>query len=151
MKIFIATDHVGFKLKEELKGYLVGEKHEVIDCGNSIFDPEDDYVEFIIKAAESTVGNSDSFGVVIGKSGNGEQIAANKVKGVRAALCINTDMATLAREHNNANILSLGADFVDLEGAINIVKTFINTQFSNEERHVRRVEKISQYESSKTL
>lgn len=148
MKLYIAADHVGFALKNELKPYLESEGHEVIDCGNTVFEPEDDYVEFILKAAEAVANDPTALGIIIGKSGNGEQIAANKVKNIRAALCWNEDMARLAKEHNNANIISLGADFVDTEGANAIVRVFINTPFSQEERHIRRVEKISNYESA---
>ncbi len=151
MKIFIAADHVGMKLKEELKGYLVGQGHEVVDCGNTTFDPDDDFTDFIIPAAEKVASDKGSIGIVIGRSGNGEQIAANKVKGVLAALCWNTEMAQLAREHNNANVLALGAVFVDLQGALNILKVFLETPFSTNERYVRRAEKIIKYESSKTI
>jgi ribose 5-phosphate isomerase B len=139
---------VGFNLKEDLRGYLLQEGHEVVDMGNFHFDPADDYPDFIIPCAEKVVSTPDSIGIVIGKSGNGEALASNKVKGIRCALCWNNDMAALARGHNGANMLSLGADFVDLTGAKNIVSVFLNTSFSAEERHHRRVEKIIAYENS---
>lgn len=142
MKIYIGSDHGGFKLKEELKKFLSDLGHEVEDIGAHSLDPADDYPDFIFPAAEKVAQNPESTGIVIGRSGNGEAIAANKVKGIRAALCLNEDMARLAREHNQANILALGADFVDTEKAKQITKTFLETPFSSEERHKRRVEKI---------
>ncbi len=148
MKIYIASDHVGFKLKEELRGFLLEQGYEVVDMGDDHFDPDDDYPDFIIPCAEKVAADHGSIGVILGKSGNGEQIAANKVKGIRAALCWNTDMAKLAREHNGANVLSLGADFVDLDGAKNILKVFVEGQMSVEARHNRRVTKITSYENS---
>ena len=110
--------------------------------GNIKLDPEDDYPDFVIPLAEKVSKEPDSFGVVLGRSGNGEAIVANKVKGVRAALCLNEKMAKMAREHNDANILSLGADYIDFETAKNVVEVFLTTPFSNKEKHKRRIEKI---------
>lgn len=149
MRVYIGSDHGGYQLKEDLKKYLVEFGYEVDDLGAYALDQEDDYPEFILPVVEKVVGDPDTLGIVLGRSGNGEAIAANKVIGARAALCLNTDMAKLAREHNNANILSLGADFVSLEDAKKIVKTFLETPFSNEERHKRRIEKITGYEFAK--
>ncbi|MFH1186614.1 MAG: ribose-5-phosphate isomerase [Candidatus Levyibacteriota bacterium] len=148
MKIYLATDHGAFDLKEKLKEYLKDEGFEIEDCGAFTFDKNDDYPDFIKIAAEKVVQNPGSFAVVLGKSGQGEQIAANKIKGVRAALGFNRDNIRLAREHNNANVLSLGSDFVSLEDAKELIKLFVNTPFTNEERHIRRINKISEIENS---
>lgn len=148
MKVYIASDHAGYWLKEDLKEDIKSWNYEVEDVGNFKFDPDDDYPDFVVTLAEAVATDSGSMGVVIGKSGNGEAMVANKVKGVRAALCFSKDMARLAREHNDANILSLGAHFIKPHEAEVIVKTFLDTPFSQEERHKRRVVKIKQYESS---
>lgn len=147
MRIYIGADHGGYKLKEELKKYLGEIGHEVEDMGAHELDPEDDYPDFVFPVAEKVAQNPGAFGIVIGRSGNGEAIAANKVKGIRAALCWSEEIAKKAREHNDANILSLGADYIDTEKAKIIVKTFLETSFSEEERHKRRIEKISKYEA----
>lgn len=147
MKIYIGADHGGYELKEELKKYLREMGYEIEDMGAQELNPEDDYPDYVFPTAESVVRNSGSMGIVIGRSGNGEAIAANKVKGIRAALCWSEEIAKKAREHNDANILSLGADYIDLETAKRIVKTFLETSFSGEEKHKRRIEKIKNYES----
>lgn len=147
MKVYIASDHGGYELKEALERYLVELGHEVEDMGAHGLDPDDDYPDFVIPAAEGVARNPGSVGIVLGRSGNGEQIAANKVKGVRATLCLNPEMARKAREHNDANILSLGADYVDMETAKEIVALFLETPFSGEERHKRRIRKITAYEA----
>lgn len=147
MKILIAADHGGFELKEYLKEYLREKGHQIEDIGNRELDPNDDYPDFVLPLAEK-VSKEAGVGIVIGRSGNGEAIAANKVKGVRAALCTSKQLAKKAREDNQANILALGADFIDEELAKEIVDVFLETEFSQEERHVRRVEKITSYESS---
>lgn len=145
--VYIGTDHGGFELKEEIKSWLTewGEKSE--DLGAYSKDPNDDYPDFIIPVAKKVVENPGSLGIVIGRSGNGEAIAANKVKGARAALCLNVEMAKKAKEHNNANILSLGADYTEKQEVKNIIKAFLDTPFSNDERHVRRLQKIQDLES----
>jgi ribose 5-phosphate isomerase B len=150
MKILLASDHGGFALKEEVKTYLQNENYEVEDMGNTVNDPDDDYPDFIIPLAEKVASMEDTIGIVFGRSGNGEQIAANKVKGVRAALCTSPQMAAKAREDDHANVLALGADYLDFEFAKEILETFLKTPFSNEERHIRRVNKINQYESAHT-
>lgn len=147
MRVYIGADHGGYQLKEELKKYLSELGYEVEDIGAHGLNPEDDYPDFVFPVAEKVAQNPGAFGIVIGRSGNGEAIAANKVKGVRAALCWNEEVAKKAREHNDANVLSLGADYIDTEKAKIIVKTFLETSFSGGERHKRRIEKIKNYES----
>ncbi|MBI2405651.1 RpiB/LacA/LacB family sugar-phosphate isomerase [Candidatus Microgenomates bacterium] len=154
MKVFIGSDHGGFQLKEELKRYLGDLGHEVEDMGGHELNPEDDYPDFIfpvaLRVAQDKLHGENVVGIVIGRSGNGEVIAANKVKGIRAALCTDQEMARHAREHNDANILSLGADVIDIESAKEIVKVFLETPFSSEERHKRRLAKIADYETAHT-
>lgn len=151
MKIYLAADHGGYKLKEELKPYLKELGYKVEDIGNHALDPNDDYPNFVIPLAQKLAQNPQAFGIIIGRSGNGESIAANKVKGVRAVLATNEEMAKKARSHNNANILSLGADFMEVETAKKVVMTFLKTPFSQEERHIRRLEKISEFEETSRL
>ena len=150
MKVYIASDHAGYWLKESLKEDLRSWGHEVEDLGNLRYDPNDDYPDFVIPLAEKVAENAGSVGVVIGRSGNGEVIVVNKVRGIRGALCLTEGMAKKAREHNNANILSLGSDFVDDYRAEKILGVFIDTPFPEEERHKRRIDKISSYEASRT-
>jgi|TARA_B100001964_G_C14209422_1_gene589759 ribose 5-phosphate isomerase B len=142
-KIILATDHAGFKLKEEIKEFLANKGYEVDDVGAHSLDQEDDYPDFIIPAAKK-VAKEQSRGIILGSSGQGEAIAANKVKGIRAALYYgkNMDIVKLSRTHNNANILSLGAKFLSKEEAIKAVETWLETDFSNVERHKRRLKKI---------
>lgn len=150
MKVYVGSDHGGFRLKEELKGYLGKLGYEIEDMGAHALVDGDDYPDFVIPVGEKVMGIPGSFGVIIGRSGNGEAMAANKVRGVRAALCRIVEDARLAKEKNDANVLSLGADFVDLETAKQIVKTFLETPFSNAERHARRIKKITDYEQQGT-
>lgn len=145
MKVYIGTDHGGFELKEKLKKYVASLGYEVMDKGAFQLDPEDDYPDFIIPVAQAVSKDSEARGIVLGRSGNGEQIAANKIKGVRAALCMNETMAQKAREHNDANVISIGADYVDEDMAKKMIKIFLATPFSGEERHKRRLEKIAKY------
>jgi ribose 5-phosphate isomerase B len=147
-KVFIAADHGGFYLKERIKGHLSTQGYSVVDKGALEFNQEDDYPDYVIPLAEEIAKDNDSFGIILGRSGNGEQIAANKVKGARATLCLTTRMAKMAREDNNANILAMGADFVLEEEAIAVVEAFISTPFSDKDRHKRRIEKITKYEST---
>jgi ribose 5-phosphate isomerase B len=147
MKIYIASDHGGYELKENLKPFLLESGFEVVDKGNTKLDQDDDYPDFVIPLAEE-VSQQNGLGIVIGRTGAGEAIAANKVKGVRAVVCMTKDQAQKAREKNHANVLALGADYIDISQAKEIVNTFIETQFSDEERHTRRVNKITSYESS---
>lgn len=153
MKVHIATDHAGLGFKNKLIEHLSGKGYEVKDHGAYQYNPQDDYPEFIIKAAEAVAADwqqgADALGVVFGGSGNGEQMAANKVKGVRAALVWNDATARLAREHNNANVVSIGARQHTEEQAIELIDTFLETPFSGDERHVRRIGQIAEYETTK--
>ena len=149
MKIYLASDHGGFKYKEEIKKHLQEKGHEVEDCGAYELNPGDDYPDFVIPMSEKVSKEEGSFGTILGRSGNGELIAANKVKGIRAVMGCSPKMAKIAREHNDSNILSLGADFLTLQEAIDCVEVFLKTKFSKVGRHVRRINKIIDYESSK--
>ena len=144
MKIFIGSDHAGYELKEKLKTYLEELNHEVVDKGAFSLDKDDDYPDFIKPVAEEVSKDVNSFGIILGGSGQGEQISANKINGARAIEYYggNLEIIKLGREHNNANILSLGARFVIEEEAKEVVKIFIETPFSNDERHIRRINKI---------
>lgn len=147
MKVYIGADHGGYKLKEELKPYLGELGYEVEDLGARELNPQDDYPDFVIPVGRRVIGEIGAMGIVIGRSGNGEAMVANKIKGIRAAVCLNVEMAKKAREHNGANVLSLGADYISQEEAKEVVKIFLETDFSQEERHKRRLEKIIDYES----
>jgi len=146
MKVYLGTDHAGFELKEKIKTYLKESGYEVEDYGAFSFDKNDDYPDFIAKAAIGVSKDPNSKGIVLGKSGAGECIVANKIKGVRAVLGFNKENVELARLHNNANVLSLGSGFVNDDLAKKLVKIFLETPFSNEERHKRRIEKIKKIE-----
>lgn len=148
MRIHVGTDHAGFEFKNALVEHLRALDHDVVDHGAHVYDAEDDYPAFCIAAAEAVVAEPGSLGVVIGGSGNGEQIAANKVHGVRAALAWSVETATLAREHNNANVLGVGARMHSQQEAFAIVEAFLATPYSNAERHNRRISQISSYENS---
>jgi len=146
MKIYLATDHAGLKLKEEIKKYLITQNFEVEDCGAFSFEKGDDYPNLIAKAAKKVSEDSASWGIVFGKSGTGEAIVANKFKNVRAVLGFSEENVKLAREHNDANVLSLGSEFVGVEQAKKLVQVFLETPFSNEQRHRRRIEEIKEIE-----
>ncbi|MBI4084603.1 MAG: RpiB/LacA/LacB family sugar-phosphate isomerase [Candidatus Levybacteria bacterium] len=146
MKVYLGTDHAGFTLKEHIKAFLQKEGHEVVDEGALEFNKTDDYPDFIAKAARRVAADTGSFGIVFGESGAGEAIVANKIPGIRAVLCFKPKNAKLAREHNGANVLSLGGGFVTPKEAEEIVKAFLETSFSNEERHKRRIAKIERIE-----
>lgn len=148
MKVFIGTDHAGFDLKENVKAFLMKEGYDVVDCGALTFDKNDDYPDFCAKAAEGVATTPESMGFVFGKSGAGECIVANKVHGIRCALAVNEENVRLAREHNDANMLSLGSLFMSDEQAQELAKLFLTTPFSNEERHKRRIEKIRRLEKT---
>ena len=142
MRVHIGTDHAGFELKEKVVAHLREAGHDVVDHGAHSYDALDDYPPFCIETAKAVVDEPGSLGVVIGGSGNGEQMAANCVEGVRAALVWSDATARLAREHNDANMMALGAGFVGELLALEIVDTFLDTPFSNGERHKRRIEKL---------
>ncbi len=147
MKVYLATDHAGFEFKEKIKSFLQEEGFDAQDCGAFSYNKDDDYPDFIVIAARKVAEDKGSFGIVLGKSGAGECIVANKVKGVRAFLGISEKNVLLAREHNDANILSLGSEIVSEQTAKQLIKLFLQTPFSNEERHVRRIEKINKLEA----
>lgn len=150
MRIHIATDHAGLTFKQALAAHLQQAGHEVVDHGAYEYDPDDDYPAFIIRAAEAVAKEqsegTEAFGVVFGGSGNGEQIAANKVNGIRAALVWNDDTARLARQHNNANVISIGARQHTEADALRFIDVFIAEPFTNEARHIRRIQQIADYE-----
>lgn len=147
MKVYLASDHAGFALKEKIKSYLSSQNYDVEDCGAFSFEKDDDYPDFISKAAEKVSQDQDSRGIVFGKSGTGEEIVANKIRNIRAVLGFSDENVKLARKDNDANILSLGSAFVDFEKAKILVDIFLNTAFSNEERHKRRIGEIKKLEN----
>ncbi len=151
MRVHIGGDHAAYELHQELVTFLRDEGHEVTDHGPFDLDPQDDYPVFVLRAAEGVAADPGSLGIVLGGSGNGEQMAANKVVGVRAALCYNDDLARLAREHNNAQVLSIGARMTSADEARSIVRTFLGTPFSGDDRHQRRIDMVTSYERSKRL
>ncbi|BEP15102.1 ribose-5-phosphate isomerase [Acidothermaceae bacterium B102] len=151
MRVYLGSDHAGFELKRRLLDHLTAEGHEPIDCGPFVYDAEDDYPPFVLAAAAATAADATSLGVVIGGSGNGEAIAANKVPGVRAALAWTTETAQLGRLHNNANVISIGARMVSEDDAVGFVDTFLATAFSGEPRHQRRIDLLSAYEETGNL
>jgi ribose 5-phosphate isomerase B len=152
MRIHIATDHAGLELSHFLIRELTKQGHEVFDHGPSSYDPLDDYPSFCINAALAVVADEqagvEALGIVLGGSGNGEQIAANKVAGIRAALAWNESTAKLAREHNDANVVALGARQHSQEEVLHLIEIFIAEPFSNDERHIRRIGKIGIYEQT---
>lgn len=150
MRIYLASDHAGFELKTFLIAHLTGRGHDTVDIGAHMYDAEDDYPAFCIAAGQRVVADPGSLGVVIGGSGNGEQIAANKVTGVRAALAWNADTARLAREHNDANVIAIGARMHDQQTAAELVELFLVTPFSGAERHRRRIAQLADYEADPT-
>lgn len=151
MRVYLGSDHAGFDLKQRLIAHLTDLGHEPIDCGPAAYDAEDDYPPYVLRAAASTASDPESKGIVLGGSGNGEAIAANKVRGVRCALAFSDDTARLAREHNDANVLSLGARMYDEDTAIRYVEIFLSTAFSSEPRHARRIAQLTAYEQDGTL
>lgn len=147
MRVHISTDHAAFECKTFLVGKLREAGYDVVDHGTNTYDPLDDYPTFIIPCAEAVVADPGSLGIVLGGSGNGEQIAANKVKGIRAALAYNPEVARLGRQHNDANVVALGGRMQSLEDSWQIVETFLSTPFSGQERHQRRIDAILAYEN----
>ena len=152
MRIHIATDHAGLEFSDDLRRHLSAAGHDVIDHGPTSYDALDDYPSFCINAALAVVADQtagiDCLGVVFGGSGNGEQIAANKVAGARAALVWNDSTALLARQHNDANVISIGARQHTVEEAKHFIDVFISEPFSGDERHARRIDQIAEYEST---
>lgn len=144
MKIYLGTDHAGFELKEKLKPFLMELGHEVEDLGAFAFDENDDYPDFISKVASTVSDETDSRGIIFGKSGQGEAMVANRHAGIRSGVFYggNLEIVKLLREHNNSNILSLGAGFISEEEAKEAVKIWLETPFSGDERHARRIAKF---------
>jgi ribose 5-phosphate isomerase B len=146
MRVHIGGDHAAYDVLGELVAFLEEEGHEVTNHGPHTFDAEDDYPVFVLRAAEAVAADPGSRGVVLGGSGNGEQMAANKVRGIRAALCYNEELARLAREHNDAQVISIGGRMNTVEEAKDMVRVFLGTEFSEAPRHVRRIDMVSAYE-----
>jgi ribose 5-phosphate isomerase B len=155
MRVHLGSDHAGLELKEHLLNWLADHGYEAVDHGPFVFDALDDYPVFCLRAAEAVVADQqdglDSLGVVIGGSGNGEQIAANKVKGVRAALVWSEETAVLAREHNDANVVSVGGRMHTVDDMTRFVEVFLETPYSGEERHSRRIAMLADYEKTANL
>ncbi|MGP7960661.1 ribose-5-phosphate isomerase [Sanguibacter sp. A247] len=149
MRVHLASDHAGFGLKSHLLTYLAAQGHDVVDHGAFEYDAEDDYPAFCIAAGEAVVAEPGSLGVVIGGSGNGEQIAANKVDGVRAALAWSVETARLGRQHNDANVIAIGERQHTIEEATTFVEAFLAEPFSGAERHQRRIDQLAAYESAR--
>jgi ribose 5-phosphate isomerase B len=148
MRLHIGSDHAGLELKNELLAHLVNNGHDVTDHGPYEYDALDDYPDFCIPAAQAVAKDPTSLGVVIGGSGNGEQISANKVKGIRAVLAWSIETAKLGKEHNNANVVSVGGRMHSIDQCKEIIDAFIATPFSNDERHIRRINKMSKFEET---
>ena len=155
MRVHLGSDHAGLDLKDHLVGWLREQGHEPVDHGPFVHDALDDYPVFCLRAAEGVARDRaeglDSLGVVVGGSGNGEQMAANKVRGIRSALVWSEDTARLAREHNDANVISVGGRMHDLEEMTRFIELFLATTFSGEERHVRRIGQLTAYETTREL
>ena len=143
MKIYIATDHAGFELKNRLKEFLKSMKYDVEDCGAFVFDSLDDYPDFILPAAKKVADNKNSKGIILGGSGQGEAMAANRIKGVRAVVYYDgpNEIVKLSRVHNNANIISFGARFVSFEKAVEVLNIWLNEEFEGG-RHKVRIDKL---------
>jgi len=146
MRVHIGGDHAAYELKCELVTFLQGEGYDVVDHGPDYYDAQDDYPVAVLRVAEAVSGDIGAFGIVLGGSGNGEQMAANKVRGIRAALAYNLETAELARAHNNAQILAIGARMNSLEEAKAMCTAFLSTRFTGEQRHQRRLAMVERYE-----
>jgi ribose 5-phosphate isomerase B len=151
MRVHLGSDHAGLELKEHLLDWLADQGYEAVDHGPFVYDALDDYPVFCLRAAEAVADEDGALGIVVGGSGNGEQIAANKVKGVRAALVWNEETAVLAREHNGANVIAVGGRMHTLDDMTRFIEVFLTTPFTGEERHVRRIGMISDYEKTGNL
>ena len=151
MRVHIASDHAAYDLKNAFVRHLHDAGHDVVDHGPAEFEPDDDYPTYCVPCAEAVVADAGSLGVVLGGSGNGEQIAANDVRGARAALAWSEETARLARQHNDANVLSVGARMHTEEEATRFLDVFLSTPFSEDPRHVRRLSLLAAYERDGTL
>jgi ribose 5-phosphate isomerase B len=151
MRVHLGSDHAGLELKEHLLNWLADHGYEAVDHGPFVYDAQDDYPVFCLRAAEATADEEGSLGIVIGGSGNGEAIAANKVKGVRCALAWSEETATLARQHNDANVVSVGGRMHTIGDMTRFVEVFLTTEFSGDERHARRIAMLAAYEKTGNL
>ncbi|WP_112138792.1 ribose-5-phosphate isomerase [Glycomyces dulcitolivorans] len=151
MRIYLGSDHAGLELKDHLVKHLSGRGFEVVDVGPHSYDPDDDYPPFCLHAASRVVADPGSLGIVIGGSGNGEQIAANKVPGCRAALAWSVETAKLGRQHNDANVVAIGGRMHSLEEAASFADAFVDEPFSGSERHQRRIDMLTAWESTHEL
>lgn len=151
MRLYLGSDHAGYELKAHLIGWLTERGHETVDCGPHEYDGEDDYPPYVLRAAALAAETPGSIGIVIGGSGNGEVIAANKVRGVRAALVWSEEIARLAREHNDANVISIGARMHPVDAVVRFVEIFLATTYAAAERHDRRLAMIGVYEAEGSL
>ena len=151
MRVHIGSDHAGLELKNSLVDHLKKSGHDVVDHGPHEYDALDDYPVFCIPAAQGVANESGSFGIVLGGSGNGEQMAANKVKGIRAALVWSVETAKLAREHNDANVIAIGGRMHTIEVCKELIDVFLATPFSNDERHIRRIGQVSNFETKGSI
>ena len=149
MRVHIGSDHAGFELKQHLVSELTAKGYEVVDHGAPSYDAQDDYPVFCLPAAEAVVADPGSLGIVIGGSGNGEAIAANKVDGVRCALAWSEETATLGRRHNNANVISVGGRMHTTDEATRFVELFLETPFSEDARHQRRIDLLTAFEDAR--
>ncbi|WP_182526038.1 ribose-5-phosphate isomerase [Nocardioides dongkuii] len=155
MRVHLGSDHAGLDLKDHLVAWLAEHGYEPVDHGPFVYDAQDDYPVFCLRAAEAVaserVSGQDSLGVVIGGSGNGEQIAANKVRGIRCALAWSEETAALGRQHNDANVVSVGGRMHSLEEMTRFVEVFLTTDFSGDERHERRIGQLTSYQENGVL
>ena len=151
MRVYLGSDHAGYELKTRLIEWLDGAGHEPVDCGPKSYVTDDDYPVYVMRAAQEVSNDPGSLGIVVGGSGNGEQIASNKIPGIRAALAWTDETAQLARQHNDANVLSLGARMYPLEAAMGFARIFVSTPFSGQARHARRLAEIADYEKTGEL
>ncbi|HEY0813423.1 MAG TPA: ribose-5-phosphate isomerase [Pseudonocardia sp.] len=148
MRVHIGSDHAGFELKSHLLAHLASLGHDVVDVGPEVYKSDDDYPPYCIATAVAVLADPGSLGIVIGGSGNGEQIAANKVPGIRAALAWSHETATLGRQHNNAQVVAIGARMHTIEDATAIAEAFVAEPFSEDPRHQRRIDMVSEYEKT---
>jgi ribose 5-phosphate isomerase B len=151
VRVYLGSDHAGYELKRALIEWLGSAGHQAVDCGPASYRPGDDYPVYVMRAASAVAADPESLGIVIGGSGNGEQIAANKIHGIRAAIAWSTETARLARLHNDANVLSLGARMYPVADAVGFAQVFVETAFSGEARHARRLRMIADYEQTGKL
>jgi ribose 5-phosphate isomerase B len=151
MRVYLGSDHAGFELKNHLVEHLQKQGHDVVDIGPHVYDAEDDYPPFCLATGAKVVADPGSLGIVIGGSGNGEQIAANKIAGVRSALVWKVEIAQLARQHNDSNVCAIGARQHTPEEAAAFAEAFLSTAFSGDPRHQRRIDQLAEYERSREL